>query len=243
MSLSYEALLMLLALALYVHDALLLLAPNELVLVQRRKGRWQAAFGVHGWKLRHREPWLPNLLAPWQGIVRLHWRFEDGLDGEPTPGGPQLPAVGLGPRAGVTVLGALIFVALPLCLFVWSFLVWTLAVVAGIYLSCVVVLFTLRRDARAQGLDRKAFGKLCVECITCPPFCINAVRKLTLQARSQVQLRDVVEMAASAGATNALKEQLRLRLQEQIDMEPEGSARMARLRDVTQSLDLSEERA
>ena len=45
MRLSSEAALMLLALALYLHDALMLLAPDEAVLARRGQG-WRAVFGA-----------------------------------------------------------------------------------------------------------------------------------------------------------------------------------------------------
>lgn len=86
---SPEAGLALLVVALYLLDSLLLLHPDEAVLVRRGlagggngdknsdsdAGRWRAAFGAQGFKLAGREPWLANPLLPHQPVFRLRWRM------------------------------------------------------------------------------------------------------------------------------------------------------------------------
>jgi hypothetical protein len=234
-SLSAEAWLMLLALVLYVYDAAMLLASDELVLVHGRK-RWFATFGANGWKLNGKEPFVPNLLAPWRGLVRLRWSFEQGIEGPRSVNGPKLPRIGVLPKAAVTVLLLLIFIAFPLCLFAYHVTTTIVLIVVMIYGTCFLVLAALRREWAGLGLDKAAFWKLCAECITCPPFCINAVRKASLTAPMEVTLADVAEHAARHEWLDELKQELVRRVEEQISVEAEGSERMARLEGVASAL-------
>lgn len=236
MSTSAETWLVLLALGLYLYDALLLLESDELVLVQRAGG-WQPAFGANGWKLARREPLMTNPFSPWQPLARVRWSFEQGLaDGIALAAAPALPAVALAPRIGVALLWAIVFVALPLCLFVFRHTVGMLAVIAALYATVVFVLLGLRRDAAALGLPAGKFRMMCIECIACPPFAINVVRRVTLAVPANAELAWIAAQARRAGRLEALKAQLARRVAEQIDAEPEGSARSARLAQAARSL-------
>lgn len=235
MTLNAEAGLVLLALGLYVYDSLMLLRPDQFVLVHTRRG-WLPRFGAHGWKLRGREPFVPFPLAPWQAVVRVAWAFERGLEGSSRGVSPYLPAFGRAPRAGVAVLMLLMFVALPIALFRPATAIQTVSVFAAIYVTCGFVLLSLRRDAARVGLSKPAFWKLCVECMACPPFCINAIRRASLASGTAVTLQDVQPRLAQSEDVAVLRRQLLRRVREQIDLEPETSDRMARLSQVAASL-------
>ncbi len=81
MSWSTEAALALLIAALYLKDCLLLLRPNEAVLVKART--WRAGFGLLQWTLAGREPYWAHPLLPHQAVFRLQW---DMLAAPPTGG-------------------------------------------------------------------------------------------------------------------------------------------------------------
>jgi hypothetical protein len=227
-----QAGLMLLACALYVFDALLLLRPDELVLTEGRSGAWHPRFGANGWKLRGLEPLLPNLLAPWRPMVRVHWAFEEGL--AVTDTGPPLPTLRSGPRVATTVLLLLVFIALPVGLFVYPVTSFVLAVVALIYATCVAIVTLLFFEWRRLGLRRSEFWKLSVEYIACPPFAINAVRKTSLMTPIRRGLARAPASRSDAAAW--LDRQVEIRVREQMDSEPEGSERMGRLKGLAQSL-------
>ncbi len=236
MNLSAEAWLVLLATGLYLYDALLLLRHDELVLVQSARGRWRPAFGANGWKIAGQEPWLPNPLAPWQALAKLRWKPEQGL-AEPTTAAPGMPRIGRVPRIGVGLLMLTMFVALPLCLFVLRHTAVTLAMIAAMYACIAAVLLGLRRDALAQGLAPGAFLLLALECVACPPFCVNAVRRVSLRVAPRLTLADVAAQEAAAGRLDELKRQLRVRVDEQIEALPDGSARLAALQATARSLE------
>jgi hypothetical protein len=237
-NLTAEAWLMLLALALYVYDAALLLESNELMLVQGRAGQWLVGFGANGWKLGGKEPFIPNLLAPWRTMVRVRWSFEEGPSGPRSDDGMLLPEVGTAPKVAVTVLLALIFVVFPACLFVYPVTALTLSVVVLIYATCAITLAMLYLEREPLALSRPGFWKLCVECFACPPFCINAVRKAALMAPARVTLADIATHPARCVWTGELNRQLAIRVREQMDVETEGSDRMGRLGGVANALEL-----
>ncbi|CAN7571872.1 hypothetical protein LJR028_004012 [Rhizobacter sp. LjRoot28] len=228
---------MLLALGLYIYDSLLLLRPDELALVRIRSG-WRPRFGAHAWKLRGHEPFLPHPLTPWRAVFRVKWSFERGFDSAESGVLPEFDACGRAPRVGVVLLLLLMFAAMPIALFAPATAAQTVAVFAAIYVTCAVVLIGLRRDAVRCGMHRSAFWKLCIECMACPPFCINAVRRVTLAAGAGagVSLEGVRCGLADSDEVALLRRQLLRRVREQIDLEPEASARMARLQRVAGTL-------
>ena len=104
------------------------------------------------------------------------------------------------------------------------------------------MLLGLRRDALAQGLAPGVFRLLALECVACPPFCVNAVRRVSLRVAPHVTLADVASQEAAAGRLDELKRQLQLRVNEQIEALPEGSARLPALQATARSLDREAER-
>ena len=237
MNASAELWLMLLAAGLYLVDSLLLLRHDELLLTQSVPPRWRAAFGANGWKMAGKEPLLLNPLAPWQCVARVRWQLEAGLADGPVAA-VVLPRVGLVPRLGVVLLWGLMFAALPLCLFSGYSSVLTLAVIAALYVGIAVVLASLRRDWLAQGLESRRFWLMALECVACPPFGVNAVRRVSLLLPARIALCQIAQQEEAQGRLDALKRQLQLRVNEQIDAQPEGSARLPALQATARSLEV-----
>lgn len=220
---------MILALALYVYDAGLMLPSDEFVLVRKGHGHWKPRFGANGWKLAGREPFLPNLLTPWRPMVRVQWAFEDGLQGPRSPGGVVLPSINAWPCVAAGALLLLIFAALPICLFLYPVTVFTLSVVALIYGNCILTLALIYAQRASLGMTTAQFMKLAGECVSCPPFCVNAIRKASLHAPATVTLSDVAASLQRDEDRESLRRQLEVRIREQIETEAEGTLRMERL--------------
>jgi uncharacterized membrane protein SirB2 len=219
---------MLLASALYVYDALILLASNEALLVRQGRG-WRAVFGSHRWRLAGKEPCAPGLLAPHRPIVRLAWQFA----GQPAAAWPrqQMPLpVGLGGLALCAWLSGLtLFVLLPLSLFGQLGTWITLGVIGLLYAVNLSALVLLYRIHRRLQVPAGKYWSVAFECLVCPPFCINLVRR----ACEWQGLKDDFLQASGALLTPpALAEvhtQCLLRIDEQIAFEDEQSSRMAAL--------------
>ena len=229
MPLQDEVLLMVLVVALYLYDSMLLLYCNEGILVPGRTG-WTVRFGFHEPKIRGKElfialPWLLH-----RPMFRLSWRFE----GNPVKTAPEdwkvKSEVPLLMIALVWSMAVALFVMLPLGFFTRLGHGMLLAAVALLYLSIVTLLAYMgfhRNDLQVTG---KQVGRYAFEFLTCPPFALNAIRTVSL---GQPIVEDLVATARRLQHPDswaATREQLTLRLDEEIEMEDDGSERMARLR-------------
>lgn len=241
MRISDEALLMLLALALYLADSALLLASNEAVLLRRGDG-WVARFGLDRWRLAGKEPCLPNPLTPHRPLFRLRWRF-GAPEAPEAPDAPDSPDAWLAgrfrPVAVPEALDALrvhaaialgcLFVLLPATLFVPVGSGYVLAVVAAFYANLAVALVRVHRRRESYGLAPGAFAVLALECAFCPPFAVNLVRKLCARLAVGEDFVRAAERLLPPAELAAVRAQCRRRLDEQIDYAPEGSERMRNL--------------
>lgn len=225
---SASAWLMAVALALYVYDAAWLLGPDELVLVRGSGGRWRPVFGIDGWRLRGREVFVPHLLMPWRAHVRAIWLPLD----EVSPASHTLPAVkvGRGLTVGATAILVLMALALPYALFIRVDSGLSLGVMAAIYLCSMATLAGVWWQRRALGLTTREALQLGFECLTCPPFCINIVRKLSLRDTVTWPLSTVTALVDDdEHARMGFDLQLASRIRYELSIEPENSVRAASL--------------
>lgn len=227
MRLSSEAALMLLAGALYAYDALILLASNEALLVRRGQG-WRAVFGSFHWRLAGREPCAPGLLAPHRPFVRLAWQFE----GAPVSAPRQRVAVtpGLGALALCTWLSALtLFVLLPVSLFAALGTWVTLAVIGLLYAVNLAALVLLHRLHKRLRVPRAKYWSVAFECLVCPPFCINLMRRVCEWEGLDEDFLQACQRLLPPDAMHAVQAQCLVRMDEQIAFEDEQGSRMAAL--------------
>lgn len=230
MRLSTEALLMLVAVALYLLDSLLLLSSNEAVLVRGWRGRWFARFGLDRWRLSGKEPYLSNPATPHFPLWRLRWSFDGPTAGAPAP--TRLVAVPPAlERIKLHVLVSLvsIFVLVPIVLFYPVPIEYPIAVVALLYLNIVVALIRLFRVRAHFRLSSGQFAVLAFECMACPPFSVNLVRKLCLRLEADEDFVAAAARLLAAEALRAVDAQCLRRVDEQIDYAEEGSERMRKL--------------
>ena len=222
-----EVALMLLVLGLYLYDSLLLLASNEAVLFQGWRGRWHAAFGADGWRLGMREPLLPNPLTPHRPLYRLRWRFDAPNEASADATARLVPVELLRLTPFVLGLWLALFVLLPASLFFPAIGVSIGAAVAFAYLNIVAALLTLAALRAKLGLAASRFAALAIECLLCPPFAINLVRKLAAPTPSRENFLVASERLLGGEALAQVHAACARRLDEQIDLEAEASPRMA----------------
>jgi hypothetical protein len=234
---SAEVLLIVLALALYVYDASLLLASNEAVLLRGWRGRWHASFGAHRWKLVGREPYVPNPFTPHRPLFRLRWAFDALAETRASNAATGLLHV----PAEIAKLGAFtlnaalcLFVLLPFGLFSNWGVVAVLAALVLLYVNNLVALTLVFRWRARLHLTGKQFAGLAFECLVCPPFSVNLVRRLcarvpvseTFTAAAARLLRPVAEEPDAHLELNA---QCLARIDEQLEATAEGSPQMLAL--------------
>jgi hypothetical protein len=234
MAWSTELALALLIAALYLKDCLLLLQPHEAVLVRARV--WRAGFGLRQWTLAGREPYWANPLLPHQAVFRLQWNMQKPALAHST-GAPANTQVEEPQRlAALRRLGPLVwwswlllFVGIPLTVLgrwgVWA----TLAALLLLYLNIVASLWWVWIKRVSLGLNARAFALLAFECLACAPYAANLVRRLSWREAAAGQPRpDFTQAAARLLAPPAWEQAraaCRVRVQDQIDAEPKGTAR------------------
>ena len=214
--------------AMYLKDCLLLLHPDEGVLVRGWRGRWRAGFGMLDWRLRRREPWLCNPFKPWEAVLRLRW------DAAATPApAPAAPAsvpdeLRLGPW--VVVLWLLLFVALPLAYYGHLGLHAMLLVLAELYAVILVALVLVWRRRAALGLSGSQFGVLAFEVLACAPYAPNLVRRLSLHRRVDEDLLAAARRLLDPLAQARVNAQCLARIDDELDWTAEDSPRALALR-------------
>lgn len=177
MILPFEVLLCLGAAAFYLHDACELLHANELVLERRGNG-WRYVSATTGVRLLRRSLFLPNPLRPDRTLYLLAWSPVRQLRKT------SLRRLRLFEKqlAGVRVLVLLLLLlllSLPLVLAVFGSGKMLLALFALYYLTTVAALMVVMCNRRVFGLGWKQLSLLVIECLACPPFAVNLLRKIT----------------------------------------------------------------
>ncbi|SDP69594.1 hypothetical protein SAMN05216303_106152 [Rhodoferax sp. OV413] len=219
---------MLLAWGLYIFDSARLLSGNEAIMRSCGQG-WQAVFGSNRWKIRGKEPYIPNPLTPYVQMYVLQWDFVR-VGGQEQGDGALKKRPEFSSFTPFVILSALcLFVLLPIGLYTRAGVWAALPAVMTMYLSNVAALVTLARRRRVLGLTPSQYWGLVVECLTCPPFAINLIRRL---CALQPVKEDFVAASARVLPEEALTEvntQCRLRLDEQIDYADDAGSRMQTL--------------
>jgi hypothetical protein len=179
--LSYEFGLFALAVLFYLYDSTVLLYSNEAVLTCAGS-KWIASTGFYGFLFAGRTPCVLNPFAPHQPAYRLNWDFHA------LPAAPA--AACLEASAGLKVLtatsvgaAAALFIVLPLGMFTALGAFAVIPALILLYGSIVVSLILVRRRGILIAHDRRSFMALAFECLACPPFGVNMVRRTTLSYR------------------------------------------------------------
>jgi hypothetical protein len=223
-----ELLLVLALAAFFLKDALLLLEPDEAVLVQGWRGRWRAGFGARHYALGGRHPWLAHPLLPHEPVVRLRWSMSGApaaASARPVDVPPALRA--LQPFALTTWM--LLFVTFPVALLghVRHDVLFT--VVGAIY-ACIVASLTLvyrRRDA--FGLDGRGFAALAGELLLCPPLAANLVRRLSLRGAFDEDFAVAATRLLPPEALEAVHRACDARIEDALELVDAGSPRASAL--------------
>ena len=230
MPLQEEGLLMILIVGLYLYDSMMLLYCNEGMLVPAGKG-WKVRFGLKEPQIAGKELFMPAPWLPHRLMFRLAWRF-----------------AGNSPQAGMEDWQARRKAPLPMALLVWSTAValflmlplgfftrlghgMLLAAVVLLYLSIVSMLAYMWLRRNEMSLSKKQVAKFAFEFLTCPPFALNVVRTLSSSQKFGEDLIAAARRLQDPDGWAATRQQLTLRLDEEIELEEEGTERMAGLRE------------
>lgn len=180
---SYEIELLALAVLFYLYDSSVLLYSNEAILTCNGAQRWSATTGWIGFVLAGRSLCLLNPFTPYRPSFRLSWDLHRL---EPAPKNRTWPTraqefKGIAPFT--VTAGIALFLLLPLGMFTEFGRYAVISAVFLLYGSIFLALFQLRRKRILVALGRKHFWGFAFECLACPPFGVNMVRRITLADR------------------------------------------------------------
>ncbi|RYH21265.1 MAG: hypothetical protein EON54_25720 [Alcaligenaceae bacterium] len=226
---SDEATLMLVIVALYLYDSTLMLAANEAVLVRARKGRWFASFGSQNYRLAGKEPYLPNPLTPHRPLFALAWSTEAKPVSAADSSVARLDAETSLDAMAVFVfpMALALFVLLPLGLFSRLGIIFTYAAIALFYANAVAALAMVYLRRQELKITSRQLAAIAFQCVACPPFALNLVRKLCAANPMKIDLTVAAAQLLRPEEIEQVNAQCLLRLDEQIDFEPDGSSRIS----------------
>ena len=222
--------------ALYLKDGLVMLAPDEGMLVRGWRGRWRAGFGPRDWRLRGRAPWLCHPFKPQQPVLRLKW---DAAPGAPSATGalaevpPELLVLG----PWVVLIWGLLFVGLPLAFYAQLGLPVLLAVVAELYVAILITLVLVYRRREPLGLTRRAFGVLAFEVLACAPYAANLVRRLSLMRRVDEDLVTASDRLLKGQALADMRTDCTRRIDDELEGLDPDTPRAQALRDARKNFE------
>lgn len=180
---SYELGLFGLAVLFYLYDSTVLLYSNEAILVCDAPGQWHAATGMAGFLLAGRTPCLLNPFTPHRPSFRLSWDFNSleshGLTSQWMERTQELRA--LAPSTLSAAIG--LFVLLPIGMFTALGAYAIIPALVLLYGSILVSLIIVARRSLLVTPGWRRWLVLAFECLACPPFGVNLVRRTTLGHR------------------------------------------------------------
>jgi hypothetical protein len=201
--LSYELDLIVLALLLYLIDSSPLLYSNEMVLEYDIRGAWSAVPGRIA--LARRLLCVLNPLTPHRPSFRLHWNLSGLERARENPTWSDLAKDLRVLRPAVLTAGIGLFIVLPVGMFssLGSYAVVPALVL--VYGATVAALFRLYGLRERFALSRGRFAAIAFECLACPPFAVNLVRKITLAFTVKEPLPLAAERLLSDGRWASVK--------------------------------------
>jgi len=223
-----ELFLMAGAAGLYLFDSALLLYANEGILSPCGKRGWDVRFGSNHFRMRGRDVYLPNPLLPHRPQFRLFWQ-------------PRSDAVASGTlwqarRALFRPLAPLVwgmtvalFVLLPLGLFTRLGEQMLMAAIVLLYLSIIAALVQLGIRRTEFGLSAGRFALLAFESLVCSPLALNLIRRISAEMPIGEDLAQVARHLQTPEAWRATQCAIVSRVDEELEMEDEGSERAALL--------------
>ncbi|MCP5265721.1 MAG: hypothetical protein H6934_06400 [Burkholderiaceae bacterium] len=227
MNISAETLLMLAVAGLYLYDSAQLLYCNEAVLIPAGKRDWKAGFGSANFSVLGRELYVPNLLLIHRPLFRLSWSFErSGGPSEPwePAHGAFLPLAPL-----VWNIAIALFVLLPLGFFTYLGDFALLPALLLLYANMLLALGWIWFHRRNFQLSGKGFASLAFECLICPPFALNLVRRVGLGMPVREDLVSAARRLQREADWAQTRDRLIARLANEIESEDPKSKRYALL--------------
>ena len=226
-----EAQVMFAICAFYAYDACVPLAADAGLMRCSGRTGWHGLLATQGFEVRWAYLVWPALLLPHQPVYPLRWQASRiHLPGDPAVvQGLQAHAASLR-RFAVPLygLGCALFVLLPGALFVWPGEAGQLVAAALVYLFAGWIAMQVWRHGRTGHTPRSVARAIAVQCLLCPPFALNAVRKLSAAYTPAIDLLQAAHPLLQPAAWDALARRMEAVIEAEMDAaQADGHARQA----------------
>lgn len=178
---SFETLLIVGAIGFYLYDSIELLHINEFALL-RDDERWRYVYPTFRWQILRRFPFMPNPFRPDVEIHLVSWSARASTRRRSARRLRVFESQIKVLRHSARVLFAMIFLILPLVLLIYGSGLQLLLLFTCVYGTIVVVAFRLYCNRRPLQLTPRRLLVLSFECLACPPFAVNVLRKVTYRS-------------------------------------------------------------
>ncbi len=218
---------MAMVISLYLYDSSLLLYSNEGVISPSGSRDWCLNFGFR-YHISGKELFLPNPFLPHRPIFRLAWRkpcISATVDTEWASRRSHFSP--LAPM--ILALAFTLFVLFPIGLFSKIGDIGLLSIIGLLYLNVATPLVWLGFNRKTFGMSAKRYSSIVLECILCPPFAVNLVRKISTSIPISDELITTARDLQSADGWKLSRHELIRRLNEEIESEDENSNRASSL--------------
>jgi len=216
---SAEAQILLAICIFYLYDAAVGLQAGEGLLRRTRSNSWRAQLATQGFELRRAYLLWPPVLQPHQPVYRLRWNPGHIRLPDESPAVQELArhAASFAPFVlPLYLLALLLFGALPASFFVLHSETAQLVALALIYLSTLWLALLCVRHGRLGHTEARTARSVAIQILLCPPFALNAVRKLSLACSPACDLPQAARQLAAPGDWQALAKAMHATIEEQI---------------------------
>jgi hypothetical protein len=177
---SFELWILLGLIGFYLFDSAVLVFSNEIVFFEKH-GRWFVSLPKDRWRMMGKRLFIPNPFTPNYLMFIEAWSAtERSLEGVLQDTSDLISAVKY-LRLPVILLMILLIFVLPLVIFKLGTGMTALIVLMLIYLVVMSMLFYIYTGREKLGLNKRQVLSIAFEAISCPPFAINLIRKITLR--------------------------------------------------------------
>jgi hypothetical protein len=221
--LSYEVELLALALIFYLYDSSVLLYSNEAVFTCDGAQHWSVTTGRTAFMFAGRSLHLLNPFAAHRPSFRLHWDFDRLAAEQKDPVWPARAQEFKRLAPTTMTAGIALFLLLPLGMFTALGRYAVIPALLLLYGSILAALFLMRRHGILAALNRWRFLGFAFECLACPPFGVNIVRRITLAERISEPMPLAAVRLLDADSWIRLRDQCLLRLDEAMELAAENS--------------------
>lgn len=225
MRLSFEAWLVIGIYGFYLFDSIKLLQHNRLIICRGYRG-WKIICPDSSWQILRKIPYifnpcLPNIpifvgtlsIADETSIVDLTSTINEFIDA-------------VNPlNYFVIILLALMCICLPLALFLYGTGLVLLTITISIYTIILAMLAVLYTKQSELSLSFKNYFSAAFDCIACPPFAINLVRKVSWQYQINLNPLEFAIKNLSKSDLSKLARVLITRMDEQLLCEDDNTVR------------------